>query len=318
MQVLSDISGFKQLEQGCVATIGKFDGVHLGHQLIVDQLRQKSEELSLPTLVILIEPHPEEFFASSAEQAPARLTTAQEKLRVLEQVGVDYVYLLEFNLELSQLSAEAYIEDILVAGLGVACFIVGNDFRFGHQRQGDYKLLQSKGELFGFEVLETATYEHNGERISSTYVREKLAAAEFELLELFLGRPYSISGEVVKGRQLGGTIGFPTCNIRLPHKKIPLHGVYACQVDVAGKTYQAAVNIGYRPTVTDDGEALLEVYILDFDADLYGSELNVVFRHKVRDEEKFNSVEMLKQRISEDVKRVRELLSEELSNTQSN
>lgn len=308
MQVLKDISDFKQLEPGCVATIGKFDGVHLGHQLIVDQLRQKSEQLSLPTLVILIEPHPEEFFASDPSQAPARLTTVAEKLRLLEIAKVDYVYLLEFNLQLSQLSAEAYIEDILVAGLGVACFIVGNDFRFGHQRRGDYQLLQSKGALFGFEVLETATYEHNGERISSTYVREKLADAEFELLELFLGRPYSISGQVVKGQQLGKTIGFPTCNISLPHKKIPLHGVYACHVDIAGKVYMAAVNIGYRPTVMETSEPVLEVHILDFSGDLYGAQLEIVFRHQVRNEEKFDSLETLKRRISEDVARVRELL----------
>ena len=308
MRVIRDVNSFSQLEQGCIATIGKFDGVHLGHQLIIDQLKQKSDELQLPTLVILIEPHPEEFFAQSPDQCPPRLTELDEKLNLLTKYGVDYVFVLEFNQQTSELSAQAYIENILVDGLGVACFIVGNDFRFGHKRQGDFTLLKSQGERFGFEVLETTTYERNGQRISSTYVREKLAAAEFDLLKLILGRPYAIRGEVIKGRQLGAQLGFPTCNIPLHRRKIPLHGVYACTVEINNKDYAAAVNIGYRPTVEESGAALLEVHLLDFSGDLYGEILQVIFHHKVRDEMKFDGVDELKKQIGNDVKAVRELL----------
>lgn len=309
MQVIYEANEFAQYAAGCVATIGKFDGVHLGHQLILDQLQQKSDQFKCPTLVILIEPHPEEFFASDPSQCPARLTLLEEKIALLEGYGVDYVFVLEFSQELRELSAEDYIRNILVEGLGIESFIVGSDFRFGHQRQGDYQLLQDQGRELGFEVVETATYERNGQRISSTYVREKLVEGRFDLVELLLGRPFSISGEVVPGQQLGSDLGFPTCNIRLHRRKTPLHGVYACEVDINGRTHMAAVNIGYRPTVTEDGDALLEAHILDFSGDVYGKTLRVVFRHKIRDEEKFENLEELKRYIDADVRTVRELLA---------
>ncbi|CAN0526559.1 unnamed protein product, partial [Scytosiphon promiscuus] len=179
---------------------------------------------------IVFESHPEEFFARDAERCPARLTIVQEKLELLESFGIDYVFQLTFDQALSELSAEDYIADILVDGLGVKSFIVGNDFRFGHQRKGDFKLLLEAGEQYGFEVIETAAYERNGHRISSTFIREQLANADFGLVEQLLGRPYSIKGEVVKGLQLGTDLGFPTCNINPQRLRIPLHGVYACQV----------------------------------------------------------------------------------------
>lgn len=307
MIIFQDTSQFSQLQQSCVATIGKFDGVHLGHQLILDQLKQKAELLNLPSLVILVEPHPEEFFATDSESCPARLTVLQEKLNLLESFAVDFVFQLKFDRELSEMSADDYIKDILVDGLGVASFIVGNDFRFGHGRQGDFSLLQAKGRELGFEVIETASYERNGHRISSTYIREQLAKADFVLVEQLLGRPYSITGEVVKGQQLGSDLGFPTCNINPQRRRVPLHGVYACEVRLGDRYRPAAVNIGYRPTVTENGDALLEAHILDFDEDLYGKQLEVIFRHKIRDEMKFDGLEALKLQISADVEKVREL-----------
>lgn len=310
MIIFDDKNSFSQLHQSCVATIGKFDGVHLGHQLILDQLKQKAETLNLPSLVILIEPHPEEFFAGPDGNCPARLTVLSEKLELLESFGIDYVFQLNFDKAMSELSAEAYIEDILVDGLGIASFIVGNDFRFGHQRRGDFDLLLVKGEQFGFEVLETATYERNGQRISSTFIREQLATADFALVEQLLGRPYSIKGEVVKGQQLGTDLGFPTCNINPQRRRIPLHGVYACEVRLVDRYRQAAVNIGYRPTITENGDALLEAHILDFDEDLYGKTIEVIFRHKIREELKFDGLEELKHQIGVDVAQVRQVLSE--------
>ena len=310
MIIFDDTERFSQLEQHCVATIGKFDGVHLGHQLIVDQLQRQAEQLECPTVVILIEPHPEEFFAAGSDSAPARLTVIREKLELLESLGVDYVYQLHFDQAMSELSAESYIEDILVNGLGVSCFIIGNDFRFGHQRRGDFAMLQQAGKEHGFKVLETMPYEHNGERISSTYIRDELAAGNFQLVEQLLGRPYSMTGEVIRGRQLGTDLGFPTCNINPHRRRIPLHGVFACEVRLADRYRPAAVNIGYRPTVSEDGEALLEAHILDFDEDLYGKTIEVIFRQKIRDEQKFDGLDALKRQMSADVRQVREVLAQ--------
>ena len=307
MIIFEDTNRFSQLQESCVATIGKFDGVHLGHQLILDQLNQKAEQFDLPSLVILVEPHPEEFFASDARSCPARLTILKEKLELLESFGIDFVFQLQFDKALSELSAQDYIADILVKGLGVKSFIVGNDFRFGHQRKGDFSLLQEAGEQFGFEVVETEAYERNGHRISSTFIREQLANADFTLVEQLLGRPYSIKGEVVQGAQLGADLGFPTCNINPQRLRIPLHGVYACEVRLVDRYRPAAVNIGYRPTVTESGEALLEAHILDFNEDLYGKTIEVIFRQKIREELKFSGLDELKSQISADVEQVREI-----------
>ncbi|MEX2469774.1 MAG: bifunctional riboflavin kinase/FAD synthetase [Pseudohongiellaceae bacterium] len=309
MIIVDEPERFAQLEQHCVATIGKFDGVHLGHQLILDQVKSKAEELDLPSLVILIEPHPEEFFAGSDGDCPARLTSLREKLALLDGFGIEYVYQLRFDRTTSELDAEAWVENILVQGLGVKAFIVGNDFRFGFKRQGDFALLREKGREYGFEVLETVAYERNGQRISSTFIRERLAAAEFDLVEQLLGRPYSMTGEVEKGRQLGTDLGFPTCNINPHRRRIPLHGVYACQVRMVDRYLPAAVNIGYRPTVSEDGDALLEAHILDFDANLYGRTIEVIFHRKLRDEIKFESLEALKHQIATDVAEVREVFA---------
>lgn len=309
MIIFEEPERFTQFEQNCVATIGKFDGVHLGHQLILDQVKQKADDLELPSLVILIEPHPEEFFAGATGNCPARLTTLKEKLELLESFGIEYVFKLNFNQTMSELSAESYIEEILVNGLGIKAFIVGNDFRFGHQRKGDFDMLKASGADFGFEVLETTAYEYNGQRISSTYIREQLAEGNFGLVEQLLGRPFTMKGEVVKGKQIGSDIGFPTCNINPHRQQIPIHGVYACEVRLVDQYRPAAVNIGYRPTVSEDGEALLEAHILDFDDNLYGKTIEVIFRQKLREEIKFDGLEALKQQISADVRQVRELLA---------
>ncbi len=307
MIIFEDANRFSQLQQSCVATIGKFDGVHLGHQLILNQLKQKAEQFKLTSLVILIEPHPEEFFAGGSANCPARLTILKEKLELLESFGIEYVFQLTFDKATSELSAQDYITEILVDGLGVASFIVGNDFKFGHKRVGDFALLQDFGAQFGFEVIETAAYERNGHRISSTFIREQLAQADFPLVEQLLGRPYSIKGEVLQGQQLGTELGFPTCNINPQRRQIPLHGVYACEVRLGDRYRPAAVNIGYRPTLTESGDALLEAHILDFNEDLYGKTIEVIFRHKIREEIKFSGLDELKRQISADVEQVREI-----------
>lgn len=317
MKVIEDAAGFRQYYQSSVATIGKFDGVHTGHQLILQQLRDKASQFGVPGVVVLIEPHPEEFFASSPQECPARLSELEEKLALLEAQGVDVVYKLRFDASLQAQSAESYIEDFLVQGLGIVCLIIGNDFRFGHQRRGDFAMLQAYGNSHGFELVESASCEHQGVRISSTFVRQQLQKGDFELVELLLNRPYGISGTVVKGQQLGRDLGFPTCNVKLNRKSLPLHGVYACDVqvnneDLAERFLKGAANIGYRPTVTDSSKAVLEVHLLDFDSDLYGEKITVIFRHKIRDEQKFASLDDLQARIAIDVQTVRAFFEKEM------
>ncbi len=317
MKVIEDTQGFREQYGGCVATIGKFDGVHTGHQLILQQLRSKARELRLPAVVILIEPHPEEYFARQPHQCPARLSELEEKLALLDAQGVDIVFLLRFDAALQQLSAADYVEQILLHGLGIAGLIIGNDFRFGHQRQGDFALLQAYAQREGFELIESASGEHDGVRISSTYVRSALQRGEFDLVELLLNRPYAISGTVVKGKQLGRDLGFPTCNVKLNRKALPLHGVYACEVridnaDLAERLLKGAANIGYRPTVSEVPQAVLEVHLLDFDSDIYGERITVIFRHKIREERKFESLQALQTCIAIDVQTVREFFNKDM------
>lgn len=317
MQIIEKTDGFREQHPGCVATIGKFDGVHTGHQLILEQLRSKATELGLPSMVILIEPHPEEFFAKQPQDCPARLSELEEKLALLEAQGVDFVFKLRFDEHLQRQSAQDYVESMLIDGLGIACLIIGNDFRFGNQRKGDFALLKEYGERFGFELIESASCIHEGVRISSTYVREQLQKGDFELVELLLNRPYGISGTVVKGQQLGRDLGFPTCNVRLNRKNLPLHGVYACDVkvdnvDMAERLLKGAANIGYRPTVSEGSKAILEVHLLDFDSDIYGERITVIFRHKIREERKFESLQALQTCIAIDVQTVREFFAKDM------
>ena len=309
MIVIEEASSFSQTHGRCVATIGKFDGIHLGHQLILDQLQRQAREKELPALVILIEPHPEEFFAGPAGDCPARLMDKQEKLRLLEEFGIDFTFVLRFDEEMSRTSAGDYIRDILVQGLGVAALIAGEDFRFGHKREGDFALLQRQGRECDFAVIKTLVREHEGLRISSTLVRRTLALGDFELVEQLLGCPYAIRGEVTRGQQLGEQLGYPTCNIELHRQRIPLHGIYACEVKLDEGSYQAAASIGYRPTVSDAREPVLEAYILDFEGNLYGKSIEVVFRKKIRDEEKFASLDELKRQIGIDVERIKEFFA---------
>lgn len=315
MNVITDTDHFPDRARGCVVTIGKFDGVHLGHQLIISQLRAKAEQFLVPSVVIIIEPHPEEFFAANPRECPPRLSEAPEKIALLREMGVDCVYLLRFDAELSQQSPQAYIEQRLIAGLNIKSLIVGNDFRFGHKRAGDFALLEHYGQQAGFEVIQTESCFYEGVRVSSTYVRECLSRADFNRVASLLGRAYSIAGTVVKGRQLGRTLGFPTCNLALNRQNIPLHGVYACRAQITtanGEQINAlgAANIGYRPSIggsnaNGEQEAWLEVHLLDFDKDIYEAQMRVEFCHHIRAEQKFESLQALTQQIAGDVQQVR-------------
>ncbi|MBH3428024.1 bifunctional riboflavin kinase/FAD synthetase [Pseudomonas alkylphenolica] len=299
MQLVRGLHNLRPQHRGCVATIGNFDGVHRGHQAILARLRERAVALGVPSCVVIFEPQPREYF--SPETAPARLARLRDKVALLTAEGVDRVLCLAFNQRLSKLSAAEFVDTILVDGLGVKHLEVGDDFRFGCDRVGDFEFLQQAGLSQGFTVEAAQTVELEGLRVSSTQVRQALAKADFALAERLLGRPYRISGRVLHGQKLARQLGTPTANIQLKRHRVPLTGVYLVSVDLDGKAWPGVANIGVRPTVSGDGSAHLEVHILDFAGDLYGRRLTVEFHHKLRDEQRFASLEALKSAIDADI-----------------
>jgi riboflavin kinase / FMN adenylyltransferase len=285
----------------CVATIGSFDGVHLGHQAILARLCEVGRRMNLPTLVVVFEPQPFEFFAKAL--APARLTRLREKVNALFACGVDRVLCLKFDESLRSLSADAFILEILVAKLGVRHLEIGDDFRFGCDRAGDFNLLQRAGKYWGFTVCDTPTLMVDDERVSSTRVRKMLEQGRLTDAKELLGRDFSVTGRVIYGRQLGRTIGVPTANIGLGHYRSPVQGVYAVTATWVGNCTEhfGVANVGVKPTIAGGEKPVLEVHLLDFSGDIYGQCLQVAFHHKLRSEQKFASLELLKQQIQRDI-----------------
>lgn len=290
--------------QGCVATLGNFDGVHVGHRVVIDNLARRGRELNLPVVVVLFEPQPREYFTPG--DAPARLTRLREKLMCLGEMPVDQVLLLHFDQNLANMAAERFIQDILVDTLKVSYLVVGDDFRFGQYRRGDFAMLKTAGQQAGFEVTDTESVLVDGQRVSSTLVRDTLAQGGMELAARYLGRPYAICGRVAPGSKLGRKIGFPTANIALRRKNTPLQGVFA--VTMTGLDHHplpGVANIGTRPTVDGKSAVLLEVHLFDFDRDIYGRLVEVQFRHKLRNEQRFDGLDALKAQIERDAEAAR-------------
>ncbi|MDK9559516.1 bifunctional riboflavin kinase/FAD synthetase [Marinobacter sp. M216] len=285
------------LANGCVATIGNFDGVHIGHRTILEQVKEKAAGMGLPSVVMVFEPQPREFFQGA--EAPPRLMSFRQKFEALTAAGIDYVLCLHFNGRFRRLTSREFIDTVLVNGLGVRHLVVGDDFRFGCDRTGDFMLLREVGESLGFTVENTRTVTIDGERVSSTRIRERLQADRLDDAEALLGHSYRIRGRVVYGRQLGREIGAPTANILLK-RMAPLQGVYVVSTTLDdGSVYDGVANIGLRPTV-DGKQPALEVHLFDFTGTLYGRHIDVVFRHGLRDEIKFSSVDALKEQIARD------------------
>jgi riboflavin kinase / FMN adenylyltransferase len=287
-----------------VLAIGNFDGVHLGHRALLERLAAAGRQHGLPPAVMTFEPHPRELF--TPEQAPARLTSLREKLALLEGCGVEEVFLLHFSRKLAGLTAEAFIERVLVRGLSVRHLIVGDDFRFGKGRAGDFAMLQAAGQAHGFGVEAMHTIEINGERVSSSAVRDALGAGDLEHAARLLGRPYSIAGRVVHGDKIGRKLGFPTANIQLKRKRVALTGVFAATLSGLDKRHlPGAASLGVRPTIKkNEGAGLrpvLEVHLFDFDREIYGAHVSVHLLHKLRDEAKYDSFEALTAQIARDV-----------------
>lgn len=314
MRLIRGLHNLSQASSGCVASIGNFDGVHLGHQRLFDELKAQGQRLGLPSTLICFEPQPLEFFAPAS--APARLTRLREKLRIIQAAGIDRVLLLKFNRQLAELGAEDFVQRILVQGLGVRFLFVGDDFRFGQGRKGNVELLrrlgQTQGQSQGFELGQLHTLMLNGSRISSTRVREALVQGDMGTAAACLGRAYSLCGRVEHGNKCGRTIGFPTANLNLQRLAPPLSGVFAVRVYglEAGAALQGVANLGTRPTVGGQPRRLLEVHLFDFDRSIYGQRIRVDFVARLRPERSFESFEALRQQIDRDAAQARALLAD--------
>ena len=299
MELIRGLHNLQPRHRGCVATIGAFDGVHRGHQAVLARVLREARDLALPAVVIVFEPLPREYLRP--EEAPARLMDFREKFHALAGLGLDRLLRIRFDESVRSMSAAAFVERIFVAGLGVRRLILGDDFRFGRDREGDYDFLTAQGERFGFDTLSTATLALDGDRVSSTRVREAMADGDLELAGELLGRPYAISGRVVQGRQLGRTLGAPTANVELHRLKAPLSGVFTVRVNGGGLFEAAGVaNVGTRPTVNDGTRANLEVHLLEGEPQLYGRRIDVQFLHRLRPEQKFDSLDALREAIHKD------------------
>jgi len=303
MEIIRGMHNIRPEHHGNVVTLGNFDGVHKGHQMLLAHLQEKAVEYGVPATVITFEPQPREYFAGTS--VPPRLTRMREKVELLRRHGTQRVLLIPFNEKTARTPALWITDELLHASLGARYVLVGDDFRFGHERRGDYAFMQAAGERLGFEVGQTSTLSLDGDRISSSRVRDALAAGNFTLAEALLGHQYFIMGRVVYGRQLGRQLGVPTANIRLQRYKAALEGVYCVSVTGIGDdAYEGIANIGVRPTV-DGKEPLLEVHVFDFDGDLYNTLLTVTFRRKLRDERAFDGIDALKTQIDKDITEAR-------------
>jgi riboflavin kinase / FMN adenylyltransferase len=304
--------------RACALTIGNFDGVHRGHQAMLALLTNEARHRGLPSCVLSFEPHPRDFFARRAgrpETAPARIATLRDKLAELEGCGIDHVVIARFDERFASLSPQAFIDEVLITNLGARYVLVGDDFQFGARRAGNYAMLDEAGARAGFDVARMLSYEVHGQRVSSSAVREALAAGQMAQAAALLGRPYSISGRAVHGRKLGRELGFRTLNLRFNHPRPAASGIFAVHVHgLVDHAVAGVASLGVRPTVEDAGRVLLEVHCLDWPAALgidggYGRLLRVELLHKLHDELKYDSLDALRAGIAADTTQARDWLS---------
>jgi riboflavin kinase/FMN adenylyltransferase len=306
MELIRGIHNLRERHRGCVATIGNYDGVHRGHQHMIAALRARASTLGVPAVLVTFEPTPREFFEGSA--APSRLTRLREKLQALALYGVDRVVVLRFDRRMQGMGATEFVERLLVQGLRVRHVVVGHDFHFARRREGTIETLRAAGAGHGFTVEEVGQFLLAGERVSSSLVREALNQGNLERATHLLGRPYRMAGRVRLGKKLGRQLGFPTANLALHRKVVPLWGIYAVRASGAGLVnHPAVVSLGTRPTVNGT-DPLLEVHLFDFDGDLYGQYLDVDFVARLRDEQRFESLDALVVQMHRDAAAARAVL----------
>lgn len=296
----------RSLANGSVLTMGNFDGVHLGHQAMLAELIRVAKLKNLPAVVIIFEPQPIEFFCR--DNAPARLMTLRQKIETLKEAGIDGVYCLKFNKTLASLTPRLFIQSILIERLKAHYILVGNDFKFGYNRSGDFKTLQSLESEFNFKTQAFDLVERGNHKVSSTRIRKALSNDDLALAKLMLSRDYQVSGRVIHGAKRGRLIGVPTANIRIKHLPLALSGVFSVQVTIDSQVYNAVANIGFRPTVKGVLPQL-EVHLFNFTGDLYSKRIRVSFKHKVRNEVKFESFEALTTQIKKDIETAKQQLS---------
>jgi len=294
MQLIRGLQNLKE-QPGCVLTIGNFDGIHAGHQKIIRSLVTRAKSLGLPSIVISFSVPPESFFG----RPKARLSSFRDKHLFLESLGVEKHLLIRFNKDFSQMSAQSFVEDFLLGKLKMRCCFIGDDFRFGKDRQGDYSMLESMAKNSYFVAQKVNRVNVNGQRVSSSEIRRLLRLGEFKMAEELLGRPFAIGGRIMHGEKRGRAIGFPTINVSIGRKLSPVLGVFAVLIELNKKTYQGVCNVGKRPTIGGE-KTLLEVNIFDFDKNVYGEHAKVLFKYRIREEMKFESIEQLQGQIAID------------------
>ena len=298
MTIIDDVRGNSETFPNLVLTMGSFDGVHLGHALILDEVVKEAKAIGGTPAVLTMRPHPREYF--SPDHAPNLLTDDAKKADLMAERGIEVVFFLEFNADTAGMAPEAFVKEIVVGACGAKALVVGHDCRFGKGAEGDFAFLQAAGPRYGFTVRQVPPLIIESERVSSTLIRERVLQGELRAVEVLLGRRYSISGEVLKGRGMGEKLGFPTANIKPLHSAVPAQGVYVAEVMDGDRRLPAAVNIGIAPTIRHE-DLTIEAHILDFHEDLLGHRIEVVFHRRLRPERKFPSLEALVDQIGKDV-----------------
>ena len=309
MRLIRGLKHLSPLEKGCVLTIGNFDGVHLGHQEVIRKLAQQGKKLYLPVVVLVFEPQPLEYFLG--ENAPTRITRLREKVIQLKQLPIDDLLILKFDRHMADYDAEYFVKDILLEKLKVKHLAVGDDFHFGKARRGNFAMLKEMGLQFGFHVDDTHSFLIEGNRVSSTLVRDMLGEGEFIGAEMLLGRHYSVCGRVIHGEKRGRTIGFPTANVQLFRKRTPIDGVFAVTMSgIGAQQIPGVANVGVRPTFEGGARVLLETHLFNFNQEIYGQYVEVHFRAKIRNEIRFQILEELTRQIQQDAVDAKQILAD--------
>jgi riboflavin kinase/FMN adenylyltransferase len=309
MQLIRGLSHLEPFKNGCVLSIGNFDGLHLGHRAVIRKLVERGKVLGLPVVIMFFEPQPLEYFLG--DNAPSRLMRLREKVIEMAKLPVDNLLIVRFNQNFANRDAEQFIEHILIKTLNVKHLVIGDDFHFGKARRGNFAMLKEKGRLNGFTVEDTGSFQLGGLRISSTLIRDALVAGDLKRAEKLLGHCYSVCGRIAHGDKLGRTIGYPTANIRMHRKNTPVNGVFAVTMTgIDGLEFEGVANVGTRPTLDGGSKVILETYLFDFNKEIYGRYVEVHFHQKIRDESRFHSLEELKAQIVKDVAETKKIFAE--------
>lgn len=298
--------------KNAVVTIGTFDGVHLGHQAIFNEMRRLADKVNGETVVVTFHPHPRQVLAIGTEKLRF-ICSQEEKLKKFEEFGIDNVVIIPFTKEFASTPSDEFIKDYIIERIHPAVIVVGYDHHFGKNRMGDFQMLNELGAQYGFKTVQVEAQDINEVAVSSTKIRNFLWRGNVKAANELLGYPYSVTGLVIRGNEIGRTIGFPTANLDIPNEFMMINnpGVYACRTEINGKRYDAMANTGTRPTIGDraDGDFIIEVNVFDFEGDLYGKTLKVWFIERIRDEVKFNGLEALKNQLHQDREKAKKILS---------